>query len=303
MNNEPAGAAGAEPVRRTSEIEDVTNLYFIHPISAKLVKLFARLGISPNTVSIGGMACGVLAGVAYSGYHERWCAVAGFALMLSWHILDGADGQLARLTKSYSDLGKVLDGICDYVTFAAVYVGLAVTLSRDLGGWVWWLVAVSGICHALQSAAYEMQRQEYNFWGWGRKSAALPELQAPPRRQGVSFMQRMPDIIHRRYTRMQMLVAGDALAFHRTLAKILAARPASDALIRQRYREAFAPAVRQWAILSANYRTLAIAAAALLQVPLFYFVFEIVGLGFILIVLLAKQRARYRQFLEELGEM
>ena len=89
--------------------------------------------------------------------------------------MDGADGQLARLTKTYSELGKVLDGICDYVTFTAVYVGLGLALSARLGGWVWWVIALSGICHAVQSAAYELQRQNYNFLGWGRESAALPK--------------------------------------------------------------------------------------------------------------------------------
>jgi CDP-diacylglycerol---serine O-phosphatidyltransferase len=293
-------AGGAEPVRRTSEIEEVTNLYFIHPLSARLVRIFAWLRISPNTVSLIGMACGVLAGVAYHRYQTAWCALAGFGLMLAWHVMDGADGQLARLTNSFSELGKVLDGVCDYVTFTAVYVGLALAMSHTLGGWVWAVAVISGMCHAVQSAAYEMQRQEYNFWGWGRKSAALPELAVP--RRDMPVAQRLPDMLHRQYTRMQIWIAGGTVAFHNSFAGILAARPAHDAALRQRYREAFAPGIRKWGCLSSNYRTLAIFIAVLLKAPLWYFLFEIFGFNLILFRLLAAQKARYRQFLQGLGE-
>lgn len=294
----PAGAA--EPVRRTSEIEELTNLYFIHPLSAVLVKVFARLGVSPNAVSLTGMACGLLAGVAYHHYQATWCALAGFGLMLGWHVMDGADGQLARLTNSFSPLGKVLDGICDYVTFTAVYVGLTLAMSQALGGWVWAVVAVSGLCHAVQSATYEMQRQEYNFWGWERKSAALPELAA--RRGDLPPAQRITDMLNRAYTRVQLWAAGDAVAFHASFAAILAAKPGQSAALRQRYRAAFAPAIRKWGVLSANYRTLGLFIAAVLKAPLLYFMFEIFGFSLILVLLLAAQKTRYRQFLQGLGE-
>jgi len=53
------------------------------------------------------------------------------------HSIAQADGQLARLTNAQSELGKILDGTCDYVTFLAVYSALAVALSREAGDWVW----------------------------------------------------------------------------------------------------------------------------------------------------------------------
>lgn len=299
MSDEHAGAP--EPVRRTSEIEELTNLYFIHPLSARLVRIFYRLRVSPNAVSITGMACGVLAGVAYHRYQTAWCALAGFGLMLAWHVMDGADGQLARLTNTPSELGKVLDGICDYVTFTAVYVGLALAMSHTLGFWAWAVAVVSGVCHAVQSAAYEMQRQEYNFWGWARKSASLPELTAP--RRDMPLARRLPNMLHRQYTRVQLWVAGGAVAFHKSFAGILAAWPERDAALRQRYREAFAPAIRKWSVLSSNYRTLAIFIAALVQAPLLYFLIEIFGFSLILVLLLAAQKTRYRRFLEGLRQV
>lgn len=284
-----AGSGVAEPVRRTFEIEDPTNLYFIHPLSARLVPVFAKLEIKPNTVSLTGMVFGILAGVSYSFYHATVYACLGFVLMLGWHVMDGADGQLARLTKSYSELGKVLDGICDYVTFAAVYVGLALAMSMTDGGWVWWVVALAGLAHALQSAVYEMQRQDYNFIGLGRKSAALPDLQMRPK--GLAGG------LHNFYARVQIWASGGAVAFHRDFAALLVAQPGREEVLRTAYRQDFAPTVRRWGILGANYRTLGLFVVALIKLPILYFLFELFGFSTILLVLLAAQTRQYRAFL------
>ncbi|MBM9401629.1 CDP-alcohol phosphatidyltransferase family protein [Gluconacetobacter azotocaptans] len=286
----------SEPVRRTSEIEEITNLHVIHPISSYLTLRFARLGITPNAVSISGMASGMLAGLAYHQYRDPRCAVAGFALMVVWHVLDGADGQLARLTNSQSHTGKILDGICDYVTFIAVYCGLALALARDHGTWVWAVVALAGLCHAVQSAAYEMQRQEYNFWGWGRGSSTIPKL-AVSRRSGPG------DVLFRVYARVQHLTARGAVALHRRLSAALAAHPDRAAMIRLRYRQNFAPLVRRWSILSANYRTIGVFVCVLARMPLLYFGIEIVGLSLILLALMLRQRAGEAAFGTELAAL
>lgn len=296
----PGRTEAAEPVRRTLEIEEATNLYFIHPIAARLVPLLAALRIPPNAVSIAGMLCGALAGVAYYHYDNPSYAITAFVLMVAWHILDGADGQLARLTHAQSASGKVLDGICDYVTFIAVYGALALSLSRQHGDGVWALVIVAGVCHAAQSAAYEMQRQEYNYWGLGRKSAEFVDLAAPAADATGSATGRLSDAIHRAYLWMQFLAADVTVEFQRTLTRVLQQQPERTEALRLQYRETFAPSVRRWAVMSANYRTIGIFVCAALGAPLAYFWFEIVGLSAIAILLLALRRRQYRAFFASL---
>ncbi len=278
-----------EPVKRAAEIEEPSNRYVIHPLSAWIVPYCARAGITPNQLSLAGMGCGIAAGVAYHFYPHTWCVPLGFALMVIWHVLDGADGQLARYTNNFSAFGKVVDGICDYVTFAAVYIGLTLTLARFHGGWVWGIAVLAGLCHAVQSAAYELQRQYYNVYGLGRQSAALPDLQAPAPPGAAAWLSRA-------YTRAQLLIAGDAARFHARFAASLAAKPDEASTLRARYCAAFAPSIRRWALLSANMRTLAIFLFALAGAPLLYFLFEIFALTGLLAWLLAAQRARYAAF-------
>jgi hypothetical protein len=81
---------------------------------------------------------------------------------------------------------------------------------------------------------------------------------------------------------------------------MLESHPGQIACIRRRYRETFAPALRRWATMSANYRTLGIFICALAGRPLAYFWFEIIGFSLLWLVLLSGQRARRRQFLRDL---
>src|ERR1700756_4541074 len=145
--------------------------------------------LTPNVVSIMGMLFGILSAFAYYHYADLRFAITGFALMIAWHVMDGADGQLARLTHSHSYFGKVLDGISDNVTFLAVYTALAMALSRKHGDWMYALVALSAVCHAVQSATYEAQRQEYEYLGWGRKQQG-----PPPSRRGERDGEDLPVI-------------------------------------------------------------------------------------------------------------
>ncbi len=292
-----------EPVRRTAEIEEVTNSYVIHPIAGRLTPLLARLGVAPNAVSLAGMACGLFAGIAYYHYRDFASSVAGLVLMIAWHVLDGADGQLARLTQRQSQSGKVLDGICDYVTFASVYVCLAMAMNRDHGSWVWGLVSLAGICHAAQAAAYEVQRQDYEFWGLGRQAASIPELgDAANHVAAGSFAKRLAGRLHALYGRLQIAATGTDAPLRRRLAAILAGTPERTDAARSWYRHVFAPSVRRWSILSANYRTLAIFLFCAAKAPVGYFVFEIVGLGGVLAVLLSAQPTRYAIFFSGLAD-
>jgi phosphatidylglycerophosphate synthase len=290
---------GPEPIRRTTEIEEITNLHFIHPLASRLVPFFARLGLTPNAVSIMGLLCGILAALAYYHYADLRFALTGFALMILWHVLDGADGQLARLTHSHSYFGKVLDGISDSVTFLAVYTALAIALSRTHGDWIYALVALSAVCHAVQSASYESQRQEYEYWGWGRKPQEPPPRDSPQRgSDGRSATRWLFDFLHRLFFgRLSFPTAGISRKFRESMATALQRQPGQAALIRQRYRETLAPQLRGWSILSANYRTLGIFIAALFKAPEYYFGFEIIGFSAVLALLIRRLNASHEVLL------
>ncbi len=287
-------------MRRTAEIEEITNLYFIHPVASRFVPLAARMGLTPNALTLAGMLFGVLAGFAYYRYQDPRFAIAGFVLMIGWHIMDGADGQLARLTHSQSHFGKILDGISDTATFLAVYTALALALGRKYGERAYALVIVSALFHAVQSATYEARRKEYERWGWGRKSAEPPPP-AGATRAHPSPLERLFGFLDRLFYLQLSFPAADVTGKVRaSMAAALDRQPESEAFIRERYRRIFAPLVRRWSLLSANYRTLGIFVCVLLAVPAYYFWFEIAGFSTVLALLIASEYACYRRLLVEL---
>jgi len=291
-----------ESVRRTIEIEETTNLYLFVPISHWLVPKLAFLRITPNMVSLTGMAFGVTAGLAYFHYMDYRFAILGFLLMCICHVLDGADGALARMTNTQSEFGKFIDGICDYVIFIVVYVSLALAMVPSYGIGIWFVMLLAGISHAFQAGAYELQRQEYDFWGYGKKAAELPELTNLKRLSSdLSFFGKIATVMSHYYTRMQYRFSGLDLGFRPTLRKYIAENPDKIDLFRADYRRKFAPIVRTWGIMCANYRTYAIFIACIIQQPIVYFILEIILLNLALIVLVQKQKQHNKAFLIKIG--
>ena len=302
MTQQQTEMTGRVPIRRTSEIEEISNLYLIHPLAGRLVPFLARLRVTPNAVSILGLLFGILSAFAYYRYWNLRSAITGFALMIAWHVMDGADGQLARFTGTYSYFGKVLDGIADIVTFLAVYTALAISLSHEHGDWMYGLVTVSAVCHMIQSASYEAQRQEYEYLGWGKKPQEPSPRNSPERgRDGRPVNRWLLDSLDRLfYVGLSFPTAGMSRKFRETMAAAMQREPGQTALIRQRYRETIAPQIRSWSILSANYRTLGIFISALFKAPEYYFGFEIIGFSLALAVLILRQSAAHEVLVERL---
>lgn len=285
------------PIQRAAEIEEITNLYIIHPMAGRLVPLLAKMHVGPNAVSLTGLLFGVLAGFAYYHYQSPLWAVTGFVMMIAWHVMDGADGQLARFTHSQSHLGKVLDGISDDSTFVAVYTALALALGREYGHWVYALVIAAAASHLVQAATYEAQRQEYDLWSCGRRS---PQ----PARAAVDTASVAPELLglldRLFYVVLSFPAARVMERIRGTMTAALERQPEGQALIRERYRETFAPLLRQWSVLSANYRTLGIFACALLKAPQYYFWFTLVGFNVIMVWLIHREGERCKSLLDVL---
>lgn len=289
-------------VQRTGEIEEPTNLYVIHPMSRALVTRLARWGVSPNAVSLAGLALGTGAALSYTQY-ERWPFVAlGFVLMIGWHVMDGADGQLARLTGKTSQLGQMLDGFCDHGTFLLVYLCLAWAAAQDLGAWVWLAAVAAGASHAVQASVYEAQRFAYDLWVQGKTSARIPTPdEFRPQLAEKRGMAWLLSRLYMLYIVVQHRTGASATALRERL-EAASAAPGGAARVRDVYREIHRPGLRRWNLLCSNYRTVAVAVACLLGSPVFFFAFDAVVLNVVFALLLAMQRRHDRELLARLAE-
>lgn len=244
---------------RPTEIEPLSNRYFIHPLAAALLPPAVRAGVHPNAVTGAGLGFGLLAGLAYLHWEDWRYATLGFGLMICWHVMDGLDGKLARATGKTSDIGRLLDGVADYATFVAVNLALVFTQSDvplALG-----LALLSGLCHALQSQFYEGERATYIRRLSGR-------FDAVKRTEAGGFVERL-------YNRGEALLGNRTRPFDATLAAL---PPSEQAQIIARWQPRAARTMRRMSLLSANGRTLAIWLAVLFHQPMLYWVWEILPL-------------------------
>jgi uncharacterized protein (TIRG00374 family) len=98
------------------------------PISRQLIKF----PITPNMVSIFTLGVGFTSAVFFArgGY---WSTLVGAFLCLWASILDGCDGEVARLKLQESDFGCWLETICDYLFYLLLFIGMTMGLWRSTG--------------------------------------------------------------------------------------------------------------------------------------------------------------------------
>ena len=98
------------------------------PISRQLIKF----PITPNMVSLFTLGVSFMAGVyfALGGY---WNALLGAVLSVFASILDGSDGEVARLKLQESDFGCWLETICDQLYYLMIFAGMTIGLTRSSG--------------------------------------------------------------------------------------------------------------------------------------------------------------------------
>jgi phosphatidylglycerophosphate synthase len=98
-------------------------------VSVPITLGLCKTPLSPNAVSLLGLVLSILAGVmcAFGGY--RWMLAAAFTGWSS-SMIDGCDGELARMTFRESAFGCWLESICDDLYYVSIFLGMAVGLAR-----------------------------------------------------------------------------------------------------------------------------------------------------------------------------
>lgn len=281
-------AALPERPPRPAELEDWLNGRLYHPLAWRLAKRLAATRITPNMVSAAGAAAIMLAAAAYGMLAWPLGAALGLALHMGWHVLDGADGDLARLTGRSSPHGELVDGICDYAGHIVLYVTLGHLAAQQIGTMGWALMWAAGASRVVQAAHYEGTRRQYQLAVYG--TPWMASAPPPPGRGG----RRHPLVVY------YLWLTGWIVPHSQALSAAIA-----DAAHREAVREAMRASGKallgRMSLLSANYRTLAVGAAMLAGGPQWYFLFEITLLGLMLLASLVRVRRVLGTVLDQAG--
>lgn len=296
---------------KSMDTEEHIDLAFYRPIGYAWACLARRLGITPNAITIASIFLGIGAGVAFY-FPILWINIIGMLLLVWANSFDSADGQLARMTKQYSRLGRILDGLSGDIWFATIYAAICLreNVTSDFFSahpWVIWLIAViTGLCHAKQAAMADYYRQFHLYFLKGEEGSELDsasklaeKLRSMPRKG--HFWARLTLSIYTNYTRQQEATAPAMQALRHELAARF-----PDGHLPQSFREAFRakslPLMGLTNILSFNWRTIALFTALLLMMPWLYFAFELTVLNLLLVIMVVRHERICRQFTKQLRD-
>jgi phosphatidylglycerophosphate synthase len=121
-------------------------------MSLFISRLLASTPIKPNHISVFTFSLGILAGVLASLGGFQNFLLAGLVFQLN-SVIDGCDGELARVRYQFSVLGEWLDTLSDDFSDVFFWAGLGWGASKTFGGvfglspevWLWLgVVAVAG---------------------------------------------------------------------------------------------------------------------------------------------------------------
>lgn len=282
---------------KSMDTEEHIDLCFYRPLGFAWACLFRRLHITPNAVTIASIFIGIGAGICL--YPDNiWINIGGMALLIWANSFDSADGQLARLTRQYSRIGRILDGMAGDMWFIAIYVAIVLRgIHSDpfFNGhsWIIWCLAVAaGICHARQAAIADSYRQLHLFFVKGSGGSELDDSATIRHNMDTlswrhNFTQKLIMACYYRYTQAQ---EAGSFRMRRLLIAIHHTWPdgtlPSD--LAARFREMSLPMCKWENFLTFNWRSIFLFITVLIGMPWLYFVIELTLFNIVLLVLIRR---------------
>lgn len=294
---------------KSMDTEETFDLMFYRPIGYAWALIAKKLGITPNAITIASIFLGVGAGVLFY-FNNIWWNLLGVFLLVWADSFDSADGQLARMTKQYSRIGRILDGLSGDFWFAAIYI--AICLRENVTSeffmdrpWLIWVIATAtGICHGVQAAMADYYRQFHLYFVKGKDGSELDSApQLWERWHALSwrhdFWKKFTLMFYTNYTVGQEKRTPAMQKLRKTLrAKYGDNIPLE---VREKFRTLSKPLMKYTNILSFNTRTFALFAAILIfRMPWLYFAFELTVLNFLLIYMMWRHERICRTFERDL---
>ena len=296
---------------KSSETEDWLDLHVIRPFCYYCALAFAKFDVHPNTVTIWSMIIGAAATAFFatsSYYYSGWWGlgmnlIAIFLLMVA-DIFDCTDGQLARMTGKKSRLGRILDGVAGFAWFVPIYHGLVYRfyVHHDIEfGWLGIenteqnVIIVTCVAYALgvlsgivgiagQQRLADYYIQVHLFFLKGEKGSELDNSQ---RQQEIydqmdeqtPWVERYFQKSYIDYTKKQEAVTPQ---FQRLLARLREKFGSTANMpeeVRQEFLRQSRPVITWNGLLTFNFRSFWLFLFCLLDIPVCYFLFEIIGMG------------------------
>ncbi len=297
--------AQIESTYKARDIEETIDMYFYRPIGYWIARACQTLGITPNSVTIVSIFIGVCGGhLLY--YRDLTTNVCGIMLWVIASTLDSVDGQLARMTNQTSKVGRILDGLGDYIIFLNIYLLLfaRMVVTYRVGWFALLLLTLAGLAsHSIQSALADYYRNAYVKFVVDPLQSELEgadEVRAEYR--ATSFLQHpVKTLLLRMY--LNYTIHQEQLSTNfQGLRKRVAEEFGNDipSWLTDEYRRMNKPLMKYFSLLTTNTRMMVMSVALLIDAVPAYFATEIIAMNLILVLVTMHQKTLNAQLLTEI---
>lgn len=262
---------------KSLDTEEPIDIYFYRPVGYRWARLFHKIGVTPNMITVAAIFIGIAAGICF--YPEDLTVnVIGMLLLVWANMYDSADGQLARMTGQKSELGRILDGACGTFWFITIYAAICLRLTPEWGIWIWVLGAVTGFFHTKQTAMADYYRNIHLLFLKGKSGSELSY--SPLLKEKYKELDWKKDFVNKLFENSYIdYTVGQEQWSPRfqEMMQLIRERYNGEAptAFREAFREKSLPLMKFTNMLSFNLRVIALFTSLFLGLPWLYFVFEL----------------------------
>lgn len=291
-----------ESTLKSMDTEEFIDIHFYRPIGYQWALLFQKLGVTPNAITIASIFLGVGAGVCF--YFENiWITLLGIFLLMWANTYDSADGQLARMTKQFSPLGRILDGFAGDLWFGAIYIAICLRLQPEWGSGIWILAAIAGLFHSRQASMADYYRNIHLLFLKGKSGSELSNTKELRAKYDslfwkTDFFTKLVAFFYTSYTRGQENWTPN----FQTMINVVKSKFGDNVpqQFRDEFREKSLPLMKWTNVLSFNTRAIVLFISMLVNLPWVYFVFELTVLTSIMVYMIWKHEHICKDFTEKI---
>lgn len=153
---------GYKATLKPLEVEEPIDVWVHRPLGYLVALSLFRSPISPDLVTLLSIFAGLSAGVCIVWPFPYHLIFGGLLIFLS-AVLDCADGQLARMRRSSSAFGRMIDGVADLIVTSAVVPATVWLLWQlyDSDPWLGGTVVGLGVCTIVTSSFHTGMYDHY----------------------------------------------------------------------------------------------------------------------------------------------
>lgn len=275
-------------------------------LSTLLANFFIRRGVSANNVTLLSLLFGIIGSLFF---YPQSVLLNFIGILIEYFsvLLDCADGRVARLTHSSTQLGRFLDGMVDIVNFLAVYIVLCLRMMNETipftntkWGWgIWIVMLISGYCHAEQARMADYFRSlhlhfldENNTAFFTSSRSIRKELSEG---KGLPLYRKLYLVLYFLYTKAQETLSPNTQRLLMAIEKEGSISPAVSRSFVTKSRKY----IQLTNLLTFNLRAYTLYALVLLKLHAFFFPFNVFVLGGIMIFMISRYEKIAKEVCEE----